>query len=62
MGNKKFNCKDCFFCQWCSDERCRLCRGTLNCTGECVEKSLEDHGQKDDDNSKLSSSDSGGIE
>lgn len=23
---KKHPCKDCFFCQWCSDDRCRLCR------------------------------------
>jgi hypothetical protein len=23
---KKHNCKDCFFCQWCAEERCRLCR------------------------------------
>ena len=24
-GPKKHNCKDCFFCQWCGDERCRTC-------------------------------------
>jgi len=23
---KKHPCADCRFCQWCSDERCRLCR------------------------------------
>jgi hypothetical protein len=23
--NKKHPCPDCFHCQWCSDERCRLC-------------------------------------
>jgi len=23
---KKHDCKDCFFCQWCVEERCRLCR------------------------------------
>ena len=23
---KKHDCKDCFFCQWCAEERCRLCR------------------------------------
>ncbi len=27
---KKHPCPDCRFCQWCSDERCRLCR-TKNC-------------------------------
>jgi hypothetical protein len=24
---KKHPCPDCAFCQWCSDDRCRLCRG-----------------------------------
>jgi tRNA1Val (adenine37-N6)-methyltransferase len=24
---KKFPCPDCSFCQWCSDDRCNLCRG-----------------------------------
>ncbi|MDM8536293.1 hypothetical protein QUF70_06030 [Desulfobacterales bacterium HSG17] len=24
---KKQNCKDCFSCQNCSDDRCSLCRG-----------------------------------
>lgn len=23
---KKHGCPDCHFCQWCSDERCGLCR------------------------------------
>ncbi|MGA2914927.1 MAG: hypothetical protein ABSE89_02780 [Sedimentisphaerales bacterium] len=27
-GPKKHNCKDCFFCQMCSDERCSLCLKT----------------------------------
>ncbi|WP_193377078.1 hypothetical protein [Geobacter sp. OR-1] len=22
---KKHPCKDCEYCQWCSDDRCRLC-------------------------------------
>lgn len=26
-GNcKKHPCQDCTFCQWCSDDRCRMCR------------------------------------
>jgi hypothetical protein len=25
-GEKKHSCPDCFFCQWCSDSRCGLCR------------------------------------
>jgi hypothetical protein len=24
---KKHGCPDCEFCQWCSDDRCRLCLG-----------------------------------
>ena len=24
-GPKKHNCKDCFFCQFCSDEKCSAC-------------------------------------
>lgn len=24
-GPKKHNCKDCFVCQMCSDDRCRSC-------------------------------------
>jgi hypothetical protein len=24
---KKHPCRDCFRCQWCSDNRCTLCRG-----------------------------------
>jgi len=23
---KKHPCRDCFSCQWCGDERCRVCR------------------------------------
>jgi hypothetical protein len=23
---KKHSCPDCFACQWCSDERCTMCR------------------------------------
>jgi hypothetical protein len=29
--NKKYNCKDCFSCQWCSDDRCRRCLGSKGC-------------------------------
>lgn len=25
--SRKKPCSDCFACQWCSDERCLLCRG-----------------------------------
>ncbi len=33
-GPKKHHCKDCFACQWCSDDRCRECL-----RGKCVKKS-----------------------
>ena len=26
-AGKKCPCPDCNFCQWCSDDRCRICRG-----------------------------------
>jgi hypothetical protein len=26
-GKKKHPCPDCFSCQWCGNERCRVCRG-----------------------------------
>ncbi|ACH39703.1 hypothetical protein Gbem_2699 [Citrifermentans bemidjiense Bem] len=26
-NSKKHPCADCTFCQWCSDDRCRMCRG-----------------------------------
>jgi len=32
---KKHPCSDCTFCQWCSDDRCRLC---LNREGCCRRK------------------------
>lgn len=25
-GEKKHPCADCFNCQWCGNERCRVCR------------------------------------
>jgi hypothetical protein len=28
-GQKKHDCPDCTYCQWCSDDRCRLCRGEV---------------------------------
>ncbi|MFZ3209757.1 MAG: hypothetical protein WA140_13155 [Geobacteraceae bacterium] len=30
-SEKKHPCPDCHFCQWCSDDRCRLCRGERVC-------------------------------
>ena len=39
-GPKKHNCKDCFFCQWCSDDRCRAClaRKAKNPKRACCKK------------------------
>ncbi|HPX61122.1 MAG TPA: hypothetical protein PLN25_05055 [Deltaproteobacteria bacterium] len=28
---KKHPCPDCTFCQWCSDDRCRLCLNRAKC-------------------------------
>ena len=28
---KKHPCPDCTFCQWCSDDRCRICRCQKGC-------------------------------
>jgi hypothetical protein len=30
-ATKKRPCPDCNFCQWCSDDRCRICRGEKGC-------------------------------
>ncbi|HEX9079686.1 MAG TPA: hypothetical protein VF795_08865 [Desulfuromonadaceae bacterium] len=29
--DKKHPCADCTSCQWCSDDRCRLCRKRSGC-------------------------------
>lgn len=33
FDGKKFPCSDCISCQWCSDDRCRLCRGKCAASG-----------------------------
>ena len=30
-GLKKHPCEDCYFCQWCSDNRCGLCLKAQSC-------------------------------
>jgi hypothetical protein len=30
-GSKKHPCDDCYYCQWCSDNRCELCLKTKAC-------------------------------
>jgi len=30
-SEKKHSCKDCFFCQWCSDSRCDTCLNNKKC-------------------------------
>lgn len=39
---KKHGCRECFCCQMCSDDRCRLC-GERNCPGKQGEEVTE-HG------------------
>jgi hypothetical protein len=34
-SDKKHPCPDCIHCQWCGDDRCRLCLGH---TGACRKK------------------------
>jgi hypothetical protein len=36
-AHKKHPCKDCFSCQMCTDDRCKLCREDKN--EECFDKS-----------------------
>jgi hypothetical protein len=31
VSAKKHPCPDCGFCQWCSDDRCRLCLNRKGC-------------------------------
>ena len=31
VDQKKHPCTDCRFCQWCSDDRCSLCRNDSVC-------------------------------
>jgi hypothetical protein len=31
-GSKKYPCKDCFSCQQCSDDRCRVCLSLGQCS------------------------------
>ncbi|MDA8428786.1 MAG: hypothetical protein M0T70_05975 [Geobacteraceae bacterium] len=30
-ASQKHPCPDCTFCQWCSDDRCRLCLNDSSC-------------------------------
>lgn len=33
--SKKHGCKDCFSCQMCSDDRCRVCLGRMQTPKTC---------------------------
>ncbi len=35
---KKYPCPDCDFCQWCSTDRCNLCRKLTGCKDSCKKK------------------------
>jgi len=30
-GSKKHPCNDCYYCQWCSENKCELCLKTKPC-------------------------------
>jgi hypothetical protein len=53
-GNKKHPCPDCIHCQWCGNDRCRMCLGHSGAFGkklsmrEQIElyESLNDKGRK----------------
>lgn len=38
-SHKKHPCADCFACQFCDDDRCRICRNEKNCSINCREQS-----------------------
>ncbi|RJP78771.1 MAG: hypothetical protein C4522_12020 [Desulfobacteraceae bacterium] len=31
---RKHQCRECFSCQWCSDDRCCVCMGRKRCTNK----------------------------
>lgn len=35
-AGRRFPCLDCRTCQWCTDERCRVCRSGLNGERLCI--------------------------
>jgi hypothetical protein len=39
-GVKKHPCRDCYFCQWCSDTRCDLCLEKKTCKKGRLQPSL----------------------
>lgn len=43
MHNKKHPCPDCRQCQWCQDDRCRLCLRTEHCGRKklCMAEQIE---------------------
>jgi len=50
---KKHPCADCTFCQWCSDDRCGICRAKKGCARKlssaeqvALYESINDKGKK----------------
>ena len=44
-GLKKYPCKDCFSCQQCSDDRCRVCLSLRQCScGKQLKSNTENPG------------------
>ena len=47
QGRKKHPCKDCYSCQFCSDERCELCLGNKSCVKKtALQRNLKNAGKK----------------
>jgi hypothetical protein len=39
---KKHHCRDCYFCQWCADDKCCICSGQKeNSDKKCCSKTAE---------------------
>lgn len=47
QGKKKHQCKDCFSCQFCSDERCELCLKKRTCPKRNVQHDAPEKDVKD---------------
>lgn len=46
---KKYPCEDCFYCQWCSDNRCALCLTSKSCSRTRTDSELISSACKDKD-------------
>jgi len=49
VKEKKHPCPDCHHCQWCSDDRCRLCLRTACCKKMSIAEQIELYEQLNQD-------------